>query len=266
MAANVDYEFKNFFELNEERLRRIHSILKNRVNDSNSENINFRVTRVDNLVYITKNIDDIINEENDSVSKIISLEVYFGDESNRVSLFFKNKDGASMRITGSDRDNVFLLSSELKEYINKEVATIKNWNNLNFKEVAISSLIFISGFFLYKVKYLKENNESVIANALSSQDVNVKLDYIISHLSNTFQVTSPVLIMLLVTAFFIVTTSIFPISRFINYFFPRNLFLVGKQLSIIEKRRKTNSNIFWVVIVGGTISLLLAYFSPKIFA
>ncbi|VEI72921.1 Uncharacterised protein [Serratia fonticola] len=31
MAANVDYDFKNYFEIDEEKLRRIHSIVKKRL-------------------------------------------------------------------------------------------------------------------------------------------------------------------------------------------------------------------------------------------
>ncbi|HCB2264951.1 hypothetical protein, partial [Citrobacter freundii] len=125
MAANVEFDFPNYFEVDEEKLRRIHSILKNRLPEEHKDSINFIIKRSDNFIYQTESINDIIKEPNDSTSKIDSVKIYHESEDLNVGISLSNKNGASINVLGENRDDVFLLSSELKEYISKEVANIK---------------------------------------------------------------------------------------------------------------------------------------------
>ncbi|WP_407200207.1 hypothetical protein [Citrobacter freundii] len=144
MAANVEFDFPNYFEVDEEKLRRIHSILKNRLPEEHKDSINFIIKRSDNFIYQTESINDIIKEPNDSTSKIDSVKIYHESEDLNVGISLSNKNGASINVLGENRDDVFLLSSELKEYISKEVANIKGMKWLQAKNILfIMVIIFL---------------------------------------------------------------------------------------------------------------------------
>lgn len=266
MAANVEYNFKNHFEIDEEKIRRIHSIIKARVPSETVSEIGFTVTRADNLIYLTFEINDVINEANDSISKITSLEINSKDELLNLSVIFNDKSGASLKVTGEDRDNVFLLSSELKEYISKEVTTLKKWGVLEPRTMMSIMLLSMMVFICYQLttEAAKISEES-IKPLLTSTDVNEKLNFLIESKYNSSGMSSTTILpMFLLLGFFITITTL-PITKLIDFIYPRNIFMLGKQTSIIEKKRKLKSNIFWVIIVGGALSLTLTFFTSKIF-
>lgn len=265
MAANVEHDFNKYFELDEEKLRRIHSIVKKRVNENGSENIKFRVTRLDNLIYSTDKIDEVINEENDSISKITSIEIYHNYLGNSISIAFKNKTGVSIKITGEDRDNVFLLSSELKEYINKEISTYKYFNAATLKTLLLLAALLSFGVIIYKLPISGGIDDNSLKNILENQDVNEKLNFIVEQSRIKKQITPILLLIPITLVFILIASALSPLGKIIDYFFPRNTFMIGKQISSIEKRRKLKSNIFWIVCVGGMLSLALTYLAPKLF-
>lgn len=266
MAANVDYDFKNYFEIDEEKLRRIHSIVKKRVGDSNAEGIVFHIKRIDNYTYTTTKIEDVVSEDNDSISKITSIELHYLDDTISASILFSGKIGGTIRIKGEDRDNVFLLSSELKEYISNEVTIIKKWSLLEFRLLMPLVFIFSSLFVLYSASVFKPVVSSSLKEILESPDLNLKLNYLIERYATSNQIASPVAMVLITFTLIIVIIGSLPYERILNYIFPKNIFLLGKQIPLIEKRRKTNSNIFWVIIIGSTISVVVAYFTSKLFS
>ncbi|MCO4109624.1 hypothetical protein, partial [Citrobacter freundii] len=149
MAANVEFDFPNYFEVDEEKLRRIHSILKNRLPEEHKDSINFIIKRSDNFIYQTESINDIIKEPNDSTSKIDSVKIYHESEDLNVGISLSNKNGASINVLGENRDDVFLLSSELKEYISKEVANIKGMKWLQAKNILFIMVIIFFGYVTY---------------------------------------------------------------------------------------------------------------------
>lgn len=266
MAANVEYDFKNHFEIDEEKIRRIHSIIKARVPAETVSKIGFTVTRADNLIYLTFEINDVINESNDSISKITSLEINSKDDLLNLSVIFNDKSGASIRVTGEDRDNVFLLSSELKEYISKEVTTLKKWGILDPKIMMSTMLLSFLAFFCYQLTTeVAKISEESIKPLLDGTDINEKLNFLIERKINSSGISSTTIVpMFLLLGFFIAITTL-PMTKLIDFIYPRNIFMLGKQISIIEKKRKLKSNIFWVIFVGGVLSLTLTYFSSKIF-
>lgn len=265
MAAHVEHDFQNHFELNEEKLRRIHSILKKRINNNNQEVIKFTITRDDNLIYPTNNIDDIINEPNDSASKINEVEINYTSDNLFLEISFSNKYGCGLKISGEDRDNVFLLYSELKDYIAKEVSNLKN---LSWLRSRFFLPIFMFAFILYMTYLfwgLKQTSAETINQLIETTDLNKKINYLIVKANERDSLTPPLMPMFAFMGVAVITP-LLPVSKFINYLRPVNTFLFGKEIQVIKSRRKTASNIFWVVIVGGILSLTLAYIAPKIFS
>ncbi|MEQ9941074.1 hypothetical protein ABRP58_03290 [Pectobacterium aroidearum] len=265
MAANVEYDFENYFELDEEKVRRIHSILKERTKLSNEGKIKFQITRIDNFIYTTETIEDVIKETNDSTSKINNLIIHYNTDELIVIIQFNDKSGASINVTGDDRDNVFLLSSELRDYIKKEVANHIKWLDVATKKIMIISmvmfLIYVTYLFSTIAQYSSEQIQEIINNGSESEKLNflINKDYVGSSFIAKFT-------FVMATMIFVFILQLVPMGKISNYFFPKNTFLFGKQIQLITKRKKTNSNIFWVVIVGGLISLILAFIGPKLFS
>lgn len=263
MAANVEYKFPGHFEIDEEKLRRVYSIIKKRANNIGDDNILFSITRLDNLIYITENIDDIINESNDSISKITKIEIIHNTNKLKMSINFNHRDGSSIEVTGDDRDEVFLLSSELKEYISKEIANIKSWWWMNTRNIFSISIVIIALVMAYRFNSIKHLDDNELKTLLNSTDINAKLNHIINTINLTNSSATGVGILFGVVTLLIIVTFL-PFDKITSYFFPKNNFLFGKQIEHIRKRRKTNSNIFWVVIVGGALSLALTLLGPKL--
>lgn len=263
MAAHVEHEFANHFELDEEKLRRIYSILRKRVPENTPSAIKFKITRDDNLIYSTENIDDIINEPNDSTTKINNIDINFLHDSLELTVSLNKKTGSSIKISGEDRDNVFLLYSELKDYISKEVSNIRN---LSWFTPKLLLPLFMFAFMFY-MSYLmwsfKGSPEDEINNIISHADINEKLNYLISRKNK--EVSDPPLASMFTFLTIMTLTPLLPLSKLYHYLRPTNTFSFGKEIQVLKNRRKTTSNIFWVVIVGGIVSLALAYIGPKIF-
>ncbi|CAH3739767.1 hypothetical protein AI2668V1_2737, partial [Citrobacter freundii] len=262
VAANVEFDFPNYFEVDEEKLRRIHSILKNRLPEEHKDSINFIIKRSDNFIYQTESINDIIKEPNDSTSKIDSVKIYHESEDLNVGISLSNKNGASINVLGENRDDVFLLSSELKEYISKEVANIKGMKWLQAKNILFIMVIIFFGYVTYILSTIKTVDADTFKLALESTNLNDKLNYLIKKGNKELQIVkilTPMFLLLLA----LVTSQLISFDKIINFIYPVNIFLFGKEKTLIEKKKRNRSNIFWVICVGGALSLAIAFFSTK---
>ncbi|MFJ2427638.1 hypothetical protein [Pseudomonas sp. NPDC087804] len=259
MSAKVSKKFDKKFELNEESIRRIHSDIRKRVPEDKHKEIIFEIFREDSLVYRTSEIDRVLSESNDSTQKIKSVKIEYLDESLNIELIFDSVDGAKLTVVGEDRDTVYLISSELKEYIQKEVAFLFG-GNLQSRNVLVGAM-FISMLAILLVLTNSYSPVSItipMSAALESTDLNVKMNYIISNMANKPRDTRAGFIMIIpVLLSFGV---LLPLGKIMQYFFPGNIFLIGKQISIISNRRGFVRNIFWCVIVGSIIAMVTGYY------
>jgi len=264
MAAHAYHAFTKGFELDEERLRKIYSLIKVRITSEielkNTDVIQFKVIREDSLIFGTDSIEIVLSEDNDSTQKISEINIDYKDPSFDVSVAFSSKNGCMFNIAGSDRDKVFLLKSDLKEYIGKEVANLKNFSlfNRNITPIFFGFIIIIFSFLVMRDNY-NVSTAVIKSQALSSNDLSLKLNYIIENINkmnvNSYSYIAPVMIIFSLFTFGIV----FPWKKIYSFFFPRNIFLIGKQISIIKNKRKLNANIFWCVIVALVVGLLLGF-------
>jgi len=260
MSAKVSKKFNKKFEINEEGLRRIHSDIRKRLPTEKQKDIIFEVFREDSLVYRTSELDRVLSENNDSTQKIISINIEYIDESLDIQLTFHVEDGSKLSVKGEDRDTVFLISSELGEYIQKEVSFLSgaSWmGKALIACVALGVLLFIFS------SSMKSNAGPDISEALSaalkSTDTNEKLNYIINNIKNK-QTPEPRADTILALIVPLVAFFMFPYSSAIRYFFPGNIFLIGKQINIINNRRGFVRNIFWCGIVALAIAMATGYY------
>jgi hypothetical protein len=132
MGAYAEQAFnKKGYILDEERLRKINSLLCQRVKDiPNSPIPVYRVFRSDSFTYSTKNLEDIICEDNYDYQRIERIYIYHDSEKAASPyeadegfhlLIALEKDEIYLKIRGENRDLVFLLLSELKQYISQKL-------------------------------------------------------------------------------------------------------------------------------------------------
>lgn len=271
IGAHVKHNFEKGFLLDEEKLRKIHDIISKRIVDNNIE---YSVYQVDSYSFKSKKIEDVINYENSKLSKIsrleIGLEKKFTDLD--LSLYFDGSEelGARLHIEGKNRDNVFLLSSELKEYISNEVCTQRITKNilskLSFYFAIGFGILFFVLIFLGNRNTNASISRDIIDTVLKSNDTNEKINLLIQKnfednlkTKNTNSNTIYVgwLSWLLYMVFLVYYDKL---GKAMSYFFPANLFLFGKEIERYNKLLDTRSKIVWSIgialfisIVGGLI-------------
>ncbi|WP_213190967.1 hypothetical protein, partial [Citrobacter freundii] len=157
----------------------------------------------------------IIKEPNDSTSKIDSVKIYHESEDLNVGISLSNKNGASINVLGENRDDVFLLSSELKEYISKEVANIKGMKWLQAKNILFIMVIIFFGYVTYILSTIKTVDADTFKLALESTNLNDKLNYLIKKGNKELQIVkilTPMFLLLLA----LVTSQLISFDKIIN--------------------------------------------------
>lgn len=273
MGAHVSFESSHGFIMDEERLRNIHDIIFNRLGKEGKDNKfkpKYTIYRSDNFVYNTLDIEDILREENSELKKIIRLKIT--PEQNiqtfNFALEFKIKTGFSLvgepnttlDVEGEDRDLVYLFFSELKKYLTIEVNTkrIITINTLNFIRYIPMLLLMILPSISILLNGTK--NDLGLKNALNSQDIPIKLNYLINQTKGFNAFSSYNMYFLLIPFLIILSFSDqFEISMnkiLSQYVFPSNLFLLGKECSRYNKILDLRSKIIWGIMVALIISIL----------
>jgi hypothetical protein len=255
MSAKIIKKFPKRFELNEETLRRIYSDIKKRVPDENHKDIIFEIFREDSLVYRTSEVDRILTEDNDSTRKIKNIKIEYADPSLLLEIYFDSEQGVEFTVAGEVRDDVYLLASELKEYIQKEVCNIPSLNFSNQKSFLLIFTSFMLAFFIYSMMNMAPQltDTEILNSILASTSANEKLDYLIKSREVKIKIPSFFYVMMMFPVMIIVLTVV-PFKKVFNYLYPGNVFLFGKQVSVIANRRSTAKNFFW----GGLIAFLIA--------
>lgn len=258
MSAKVATKFDKRFELNEENIRRIHADIRKRTPQQTRNDIVFEVFREDSLVFRTTEVDRLLSENNDSTQKIKELKIEYKDDSLNILLEFDAKNGAELTIDGEDRDQVFLIASDLREYMQKEVCCITG--GMYDKKLIILPLVIIAAFMIYFLQSFSPNpNDAELQQILASTDVQAKLNHLIQSAARKTDLDHKGQAIGLMPFLFMIAVFV-PWQKIFNFFFPGNIFLIGKQISVIANRRGFVRNIFWCVIVALIIALVTGYY------
>lgn len=259
MAAHVEHNFPKGFILDEERVRKLNSILAERLGKFHTPiKHKFRIYRGDSFSYETDIVDEVVNEDNTDWRRITRLDVVSEpDESFGLILRFSER-GTQIEMEGTDRDEVFLLFSDLREYINNEVNIAKTFRFGRYFFIFLSSLIFISPIigFIWSI-FPPHASPEQVDSVLKNPDIAAKLDFLIKynvslnkfsyyHLLWFFLVPFGSFLLILLAGLWL---------RVENYLLPSNVFLFGAQKARFERQRKIITNILWVVIIGFFVSV-----------
>jgi hypothetical protein len=261
MAAHVSHKFDKGFLIREEHLRRIHEIISKRAElNGDSRALEINVKRADAFSYSTENVDEIVAEDNSDADKIVSITYEINDYEDdfMVWLDFNKDDGVNLRLNGKDRDQVFLLFSDVKSYIEAEVAKAwklhRDWVRL---AVVMTMMLVLLSAFTYLISPDGKIND--LSRAIASTDVQVKLNALLAErvrLSNVSAKALGVLFALAAISIFVVPTWFIWTA---SYLFPSNEFIIGRQLAKYGRRLSLRSNLFWGVVVAAAVGVATTY-------
>ncbi|CAD7380678.1 hypothetical protein [Xanthomonas arboricola] len=161
--------------------------------------------------------------------------------------------GTFLSIEGEERDTVYLLFGDLKSYISSEIEEGSSLFDFLYKS---SSVVIPAGLVclaFLNVMRVSTGSAQLRIKALGDPNIAHKLDYLIS---KSVSPIAPLLILfaaMIVPMLFLTANPIRPLAKKMEM---TNVFLLGKQVLIHQKRKKLISNIFWVVFIGAAVSIV----------
>jgi hypothetical protein len=260
MGAFVDHKFSKGFLLDEERLRKLNNILVTRCQQLPDKcNPEYQVYRADTFTYTTDTIEQVLNEGNAEWQRMLRLIVSI-DAGDILSLKLDFGEAeTSLRIEGEDRDQVFLLFSELRQFLSNEVNILRSQPKEAVQTVVFGLMLTLVVVFAASLvfKYAAQTTMVSSETALASQDLAVKLDYLIE--IDIARSEPPAVLWVLVAIMSIMTVALplrGTLAKLIGRFYPRSVFLLGKEIERHEKRQSLRHNILWGIVISSVIGIL----------
>lgn len=253
MGAYVEHDFERGFMLDEERLRKIHDLIERRISKYPTPlSLRYKVFRGDSLSYETGSVQDVANEDNEDWRAITRLELFATEKDIFDFKLSFSKKGVIVEIRGNDRDAVFLLFSDLREYIRNEILAGRLLARDTARTVSLSlSLLMMMGLLYYVTRTMR-CDPHLVSKALSSNDLAEKLNLLIQE--STAATPGSRAIIWFAVLMLVPLLGSGAVQAAWNAAFPANVFLFGKRKAAFEKRRRLLSNVFWVIIVGLIVS------------
>lgn len=264
-GCEVNFYFKDGFILSEEHLQTLSSMIKGRYAE---EELIYRITKSNSYIYQTSDIDEIFREENSKANLINKLNIVIDNEDKiKFDLCFEKGEYSCLRILGNDKDNVFLLYNEIKTYVEKEITTVKtflSYYTLQSICSSVSTLLLLSGMLYMLMGIINSKPEGAI-DALNSNDILVKLNFIISQQGNNGINDKKYMYIFFPIA--IISIFLLFIPKVLNFFLGKNgalritdYFLIGKQKNVYEKKIKIKNNVIWSIGIGFLVSIVAGLF------
>ncbi|MBB5530870.1 hypothetical protein GGD72_001648 [Stenotrophomonas maltophilia] len=255
MAAHVEHEFKGKFALEEEHLRKLDQMIRQKCPPEGKYKI--AVKRTDSAAYTTELVDELCAEDNGPSATISSVSYLVESDKLTIKLEFVKEKKANLELVGEDRGEVFLIAGDLRSYIDAEVMRWRAISRKGFVAyvIPVSMLIMLfvaSGFTLFNQASAED-----ISAALASRDLHAKLDFLIAQRPET-RVGSFSWVMLI--PLIIMGVAILNLhERVINFLYPYDDFFIGKKKNLLQKKAALRQNIFWIVFVTTGISVLVTW-------
>lgn len=151
MTAIANYASDKGFVINEEGIRKINDILVRRGQNLQISSMPvYKIRRSDFFSYETSDIQDLLKEENSQTQKIemLTVEMTSGDE---ISVYLKFEQDTQLKVSGTDRDKVFLIFSDLKQYLQSDINSTVGSSTL---QNIFSLQNFILIFFIMMITWI----------------------------------------------------------------------------------------------------------------
>src|SRR3989442_378628 len=201
MSAFVEHAFKRGFILDEATLLKLHELIQARLGESPTTiPLSFTVYRGDSYSYETQSVEDVVNEENEDWRAITRLDLVAVLQDVEFKLTFSVSDNSpTLRIIGDDRDQVFLLFSDVRDYVTNEVLAGVLPDRDIFKIVALMGMTIplVAALVWFGVVTSSSSFDSdTAAKVLSGNDLQSKIDLLIrDRMGRDFRITPLILLL-----------------------------------------------------------------------
>lgn len=263
-----EYKFPRGFILDERSLLAIQIDLKDRLSKIGIlTDLEFEVTRLDGHKYTTINLSEILQKEsNKNERKITALVIsHFRKADLQYRLRFGNRqsdiEGVFLSVTGSKGDLVENLFNETKSYLENDVVTLSS-HPLRARFTAIAMLMIVLLFTaIWTFKF-----SSNIRMVLSPDSIQVLKDTGTVHSKLNFLIDKEALlrtednalrdilifmeVMVAGIACYVIWKSNMENWGVANWLYPRNVIVIGREVSQYQNILGIRGNIFWVIIWG----------------
>lgn len=256
MNAYVNHEFQRGFVLDEIRVRKLHELVSSRINKLDTPpELLLKVFRGDSFVYETAIVDDVVKEDNDDWRAVTRLD-FIAEKENELAfrLSFSSRR-IFINIAGDDRDSVFLLFSDVREYLQSSVLSritvSREATRLFSMFLMLAAMI---GLFWSMLSSLAPD-AATATKALAANDLGAKLNYLIEERAGRKMPTAT-LGWLALMALATLGAISGALEWTLRLLFPSNIFLFGQRKEAHDKRRSTLSKVFWGFFVALAVSIL----------
>ena len=254
MGAFVEHDFERGFILDEVKLRKIHDLIESRISKYPTPlSLRYKIFRGDSLSYETDSVEDVAKEDNEDWRAITKLDLVATQKDIFEFKLSFSKKGVIVEITGNDRDAVFLLFSDLREYVRNEVLVRRVLSRDAALAVGLSVMLLVMiGFIYYSMRHMK-SDPPLVSKTLATSDLAEKLNFLIEERGRTSFGLREIgwFAAIILTPVLTFSGAIEAVWKVV---FPANVFLFGKRKTAFDKRRRLLSNVFWVIIVGLLVS------------
>jgi len=268
VGAFLEADYAKGFFLSEENLIKIDDVIRTRVREVLVDPpIIYKIYRKDNFFVDYNSVADVLREENSNRNLIQTLVIRIDTEEVNLTVTFNKKEDSQLFLEADDRDLVFLLGSDLKEYLKSEVFV--TWR-LGLNEphyLAMAGMVMVlAGFVLATpaITSLFKSNAGNTARdlALKSNNLGDKLNYLIDNRFPLGPKLELTWIYILIPIAAVLVVSILVHSKSMT-----NVFYWGKEVPRYNRARSLRDKIFWGVgialLVGIAGSFLSDMWKPR---
>lgn len=222
--------------------------------------LEYKARRADGFQFTTDDSEQIVSEENYGSQRLTELVMTaYSPHGFSLTLDFDANSlfgrAVVLMVSGSDRDLVDLLSSELRSHIPSQVANVRPAP----KWLAVALLFAAFWWAFFTLKSLRPEHPLFNkAEVLQSSDIQLKLNYLIQGeggsypIPLTLSLLSLELLCLIGCFYFAGSGNPQPFK----YLMPRNMFLFGKGVKLYERRIGIRDRVIWTVIIGLVVSFI----------
>lgn len=272
--TGISKERRDRFVLSEEKLRKLNSIIREyHTNKGIPCNIFFLIIKKNDVFIRTEIIEDILKETNSKTEEIVGLVISAKSKIKRKEeetvkiKFIKRQNSISLDVYSEDRDWAMLIISDIENTLNS-ICEKKGFYGFMSKSIidviAYFILLALPMVILYHhwVKNIDKRKLSLV-NDITTMSLDEKLVRIY------FNDSTPIIFGgMLGIMISVVLSNIFFEKKLITTFFKKinsSFFVWGDEKSRYDRFTITESNIKWVIIIGGAVSIITSVLVTRIF-
>ncbi len=249
-GANAKTEFDGGFRIDEERLRRCISIIQESCTTETIDALRIRVGRTDGLTYETQRVDDVVAEDNFASERIERIAIRSKCPEFEIELEFYDGE-TRLRIEGVDRNAVQVLNSRLHTFLRDDVCRTRIYPK-RVARIVVPIAVIITFPLMLVPMWIRQPAATSTQQALESSQVEEKLNYLIQQVESNHPGVAMMLPLILFI--FVIVFMAGRGDKIFGYFFPRSVFLFGKEQQRFQDMLVLRGKLGWAIGVGFPVS------------